>query len=121
MARVPGRLRRGGQAAPGVLTAPVRARLSYSTSRPARRGRPLNAYPMPVLEAIQQAALADARMIRERAGAGRAAGAAAPLTAAEAVPLLAGPICLTRPEPGCAKGLPARRLAPPSPPRVGSL
>src|SRR5260370_22998140 len=96
MARVPGRLRRGGQAAPGVLTAPVRARLSYSTSLPARCGRPLNAYPMPVLEAIQQAALADARMIRERAGAGRAAGAAAPLTAAEAVPLLAGLSCPAR-------------------------
>ena len=49
------------QADRGVLTAAVQARLSYSTSLPSRKGRPLDAYPVPVLEAIQRAALADAR------------------------------------------------------------
>ena len=121
MATVIRLLKLAEQAAPGVLTAPVQARLSYSTSLPARQGRPLNAYPMPVLEAIQQAALADARMIRERVDAERAAGAAAPLTAAEAVPLLAGLICLTGLEPECAKGLRAGCLSSPSPSGFVSL
>ena len=121
MATVIRLLKLAEQAAPGVLTAPVQARLGYSTSLPSRRGRPLNAYPMPVLEAIQQAALADARMIRERVDAERAAGAAAPLTAAEAVPLLAGLICLTGLEPECAKGLRAGCLSSPSPSGFVSL
>ena len=101
------------QVAPGTLTTAVQARLSYSTSLPARRGRPLNAYPMPVLEAIERAALADARMLCEQTGA---ADAAAHLTAGQAVPLLVALICLTGLEPECAKGLrpaacPARRPA----------
>lgn len=114
MATVIRLLKLAEQADPGVLTAPVQARLSYSTSLPSRRGRPLNAYPMPVLEAIQRAALADARAIRERADAERAAGAAAPLTPAQAVPLLVGLICLTGLEPECAKGLRSGCLSSPS-------
>ena len=109
MATVIRLLKLAGQAAPGALTAPVQARLSYSTSLPARRGRPLDAYPMPVLEAIQAAALADARMIREQAG-----DAPAHLTAAQVVPLLVGLICLTGLEPECAKGLRAGCLSSPS-------
>ena len=66
MATVIRLLRLADEADPGVLTAPVQARLGYSTSLPSRRGRPLNAYPMPGAQAIQQAALADARAIRER-------------------------------------------------------
>jgi hypothetical protein len=107
-------LRLAEQADPGVLTAPVQARLSYSTSLPARRGRPLNAYPMPVLEAIQRAALAGARAIRDRVDAERAAGAEAFLTPAQAVPLLIGLICLTGLEPECAKGLRSDCLSSPS-------
>jgi len=114
MATVIRLLKLAEQADPGVLTTAVQARLSYSTSLPARRGRPLNAYPVPVLEAIQQAALADARTIRERINAGRAAGAEAFLTAAEAVPLLVALICLTGLEPECAKGLRAGCLSSPS-------
>ena len=115
MATVIRLLRLAEQADAGVLTAPMQARLGYSTSLPSRRGRPLNAYPMPVLEAIQQAALADARMIRERIDAGRAAGATAFLTPADAVPLLVALICLTGLEPECAKGLRAGCLSSPSP------
>jgi hypothetical protein len=121
MATVIRLLRLAEQADPGVLTAPVQARLSYSTSLPARRGRPLNAYPMPVLEAIQRAALADARAIRDRADAGRAAGAGAFLTPAQAVPLLVGLICLTGLEPECAKGLRSGCLSSPSPSGFVSL
>src|SRR5260370_645581 len=58
-------LKLAGQADPGALPAAVQARLRYTAPLPARRGRPLSAYPMPVLEAIQRAALADARLIRE--------------------------------------------------------
>src|SRR6266702_1010496 len=60
-------------------------------------------------------------MIGERVDAGRAAGAAAPLTAAEAVPLLAGLICLTGLEPECAKGLRAGCLSSPSASGFASL
>ena len=114
MATVIRLLRLAEQADPGVLTAPVQARLSYSTSLPARRGRPLNAYPMPVLEAIQRAALADARTIRDRVDAERAAGTEAFLTPAQAVPLLIGLVCLTGLEPECAKGLRSGCLSSPS-------
>src|SRR6266571_3717557 len=121
MATVIRLLRLADEADPGVLTAAMQARLGYSTSLPSRRGRPLNAYPMPVLEAIQQAALADARTIRERIDAERAAGATALLTPAEAVPLLVGLICLTGLEPECAKGLRAGCLSSPSPSGFVSL
>jgi len=114
MATVIRLLRLAEQAAPGTLTAAVQARLSYGTSLPARRGRPLNAYPVPVLEAIQHAALADTRMIREHAGAGHDSGSPAHLTAAQAVPLLVALICLTGLEPECAKGLRAGCLSSPS-------
>jgi hypothetical protein len=114
MATVIRLLKLAEQAAPGTLTAAVQARLSYSTSLPARRGRPLNAYPVPVLEAIQHAALADTRMIREHAGAGHDSGSPAHLTAAQAVPLLVALICLTGLEPECAKGLRAGCLSSPS-------
>jgi hypothetical protein len=109
MATVIRLLKLAGQADPGALTAAVQARLSYSTSLPARRGRPLDAYPVTVLEAIQRAALADARMIREQAGDGLVL-----LTPAQAVPLLVGLICLTGLEPECAKGLRAGCLSSPS-------
>jgi hypothetical protein len=102
------------QAAPGTLTVAVQARLSYSTSLPARRGRPLNAYPVPVLEAIQHAALDDTRMIREHAAAGHDSGRPVHLTAAQSVPLLVALICLTGLEPECAKGLRAGCLSSPS-------
>ena len=108
-------LKLAGEADPGVLTAAVQARLSYSTSLPARRPRPLNAYPVPVLEAIQRAALADARLLRERAGPGSGDGGGPVfLTAAQAVPLLVALICLTGLEPECAKGLRAGCLSSPS-------
>lgn len=109
MATVIRLLKLAEQADPGVLPAAVQARLSYSTSLPARKGRPLDAYPVPVLEAIQRAALADARMIRDQAGGGPVF-----LTAAQAVPLLVGLICLTGLEPECAKGLRAGCLSSPS-------
>ena len=111
MATVIRLLKLAEQAAPGTLTPAMQARLSYSTSLPARRGRPLNAYPVPVLEAIERAALADARMLREQAGA---ADPAAHLTAGQAVPLLVALICLTGLEPECAKGLRAGCLSSPS-------
>jgi hypothetical protein len=114
MATVIRLLKLAEQAAPGTLTPAVQARLSYSTSLPARRGRPLNAYPVPVLEAIQHAALADTRMIREHASAGHDSGSPVHLTAAQAVPLLAALICLTGLEPECAKGLRAGCLSSPS-------
>lgn len=103
-------LRLAEQAAPGTLTPAAQARLSYAASVPARRRTPLNAYPEHVLEAIQQAALADARMLREQAGAGTTLH----LSAAQAVPLLVALICLTGLEPECAKGLRASCLSSPS-------
>ena len=69
-------LRHAGAADPAALTGPVQARLSYATSLPHRPGRPLDAYPIPVLEAIQRAALADVRAIRDRIDAGRRRAAA---------------------------------------------
>ena len=114
MATVIRLLKLAEQAAPGTLTTAVQARLSYSTSLPARRGRPLNAYPVPVLEAIQHAALADTRMIWEHASAGHGSGSSVHLTAAQSVPLLVALICLTGLEPECAKGLRAGCLSSPS-------
>lgn len=110
MATVIRLLKLAEQAAPGTLTTVMQARLSYSTSLPARRGRPLDAYPEPVLEAIQHAALADARVIRDQGGA-----SPGHLIAAQAVPLLVALICLTGLEPECAKGLRAGCLSSPSP------
>jgi hypothetical protein len=114
MATVIRLLKLAEQADPGVLTAAVQARLSYSTSLPARKDRPLNAYPVAVLEAIQRAALADARMIREQAGPGNSGGGPVFLTPVQAVPLLVALICLTGLEPECAKGLRAGCLSSPS-------
>ena len=65
-------LRLAGQADPQLLTAPMQARLGYTTSGPHRPGRPLNAYPIPVLEAIERAALVDVRAIRDRIDTGHA-------------------------------------------------
>ena len=118
MATVIRLLKLAEQAAPGALTAPVQARLSYSTSLPARRGRPLNAYPMPVLEAIQQAALADARMIRERVDAERAAGAAAHADCGGGRSAAGRADLPDRAGTRCAKGL--RPAACPARPRAGS-
>ena len=69
-------LRHAGAADPAALTGPVQARLGYATSLPHRPGRPLDAYPIPVLEVIQRAALADVRAIRDRIDAGRRRAAA---------------------------------------------
>jgi hypothetical protein len=61
---------------PQVLPVPVQARLGYAASRPCRAPTPLDAYPLPVLEAIQRAALTDATAIARRIDAGRALAAA---------------------------------------------
>jgi hypothetical protein len=64
-------LRAAAQSRPGVLTAPMQARLGYGASLPHHRGTPLDAYPVGGLEAVQHAALADVRSIRDRIDAGR--------------------------------------------------
>jgi hypothetical protein len=68
-------LRLAGRADPRLLTAPMQGRLGYTTSGPSRSGKPLDAYPMPVLATIEQAAVADVRAIRDRIDAGRALAA----------------------------------------------
>ncbi|MGH9065190.1 MAG: hypothetical protein ACRD0L_14710 [Acidimicrobiales bacterium] len=68
-------LRLAGEADPEALSAPMQARLGYSTTLARHYGTPLDAYPIPVLEATQQAALGDVRAIRERIDAGRARAA----------------------------------------------
>jgi hypothetical protein len=68
-------LRLAGLADPRLLAASVQGRLGYSTSGPHRSSTPLDAYPIPVLETVQAAALADVRAIRDRLDAGRALAA----------------------------------------------
>jgi hypothetical protein len=75
MATVVRLLRLADQAEPGVITAATQARLGYATSTPPRRRSPLDAYPLPVFEAIKQAAFADVAAIRDRVAAGRALAA----------------------------------------------
>ncbi|WP_431906649.1 hypothetical protein [Nonomuraea jabiensis] len=49
-----------------AFDAEMRARLGFTTLRARAVSKPLDAYPMPVFEAIQAAALADVRAIRDR-------------------------------------------------------
>jgi hypothetical protein len=69
-------LRLAGQDAPGVLSLPLQARIGYATTIASPRRAPLDAYPWGVVEAIQAAALADVRLIRDRIAAGEALAAA---------------------------------------------
>jgi hypothetical protein len=55
---------------PQAFSAAMAGRLGYTTSAPRSATTPLDAYPKPVLEAIQAAALADVRKIRDRIDAG---------------------------------------------------
>ena len=56
---------------PGTLSPEMQARLGYASHLPHYVGAPLDAYPMPVLEAIRRAALGDVVAIAERIEAGR--------------------------------------------------
>jgi hypothetical protein len=71
------------EADPAALSAPLAARLGYATTLSHHAGLPLDAYPMPVLEMIRRAALADVAAIRGRIDAGwqRAASGADPALA----------------------------------------
>lgn len=64
-------LRLAGEDHPGAFSAGTQARISYTMQAPRPVSRPLDAYPVPVLEAIQSAALADVRGIRDRIRGGR--------------------------------------------------
>lgn len=60
-------LRLAGQARPDMLSVHMQARVAFATRTAFQpRQQPLDAYPLPVLEAIQAAALADVRTIRDR-------------------------------------------------------
>lgn len=77
-------IRLAGQARPDALSVPMQARVAFATTTAfGLRPRPLDAYPVPVFEAIQAAALADVRAIRDRIdnGARLAAGGADPQVA----------------------------------------
>ncbi|MGH3285125.1 MAG: hypothetical protein ACRDPD_10665 [Streptosporangiaceae bacterium] len=72
-------LRLAGETRPDALSTPMQARVGFATRHAFQsRAQPLDAYPLPVFEAIQAAALADVRTIRDRIAAGeRLAGAGA--------------------------------------------
>ncbi|MFC0449555.1 hypothetical protein [Rhodococcus jostii] len=64
-------LRLADQTRPDALSAPMQARVGFATRHTFQpRPQPLDAYPLPVFEAIQAAALADVRAIRDRIAAG---------------------------------------------------
>lgn len=64
-------LRLADQTRPDALSTPMHARVGFATRHAFQpRAQPLDAYPLPVFEAIQAAALADVRAIRDRIGAG---------------------------------------------------
>jgi hypothetical protein len=64
-------LRLAGHDTPGMLSIHMQARVGYaSTTVAGPRPRPLDAYPLGVFEAVQAAALADVRLIRDRIAAG---------------------------------------------------
>jgi len=124
-------LRLAAQTAPLALTPALQGRLGYGTTLPSRRSRPLDAYPVTVLEAIEQAAAADVRALRDRIDAEEspAARGAGPdsvaggrwgsrgevlLAPADLVPLLVALVCRTGLEPECAKTLRAGCLSSPS-------
>lgn len=78
-------LRLADQARPDVLSVHMQARVAFATTNAFQpRPQPLDAYPLPVLEAIQAAALADVRAIRDRITNGER------LAAAGADPQVAG-------------------------------
>ncbi|MQA63843.1 MAG: hypothetical protein GEU86_20780 [Actinophytocola sp.] len=78
-------LRLADQARPDVLSMPMQARVAFATTSAFQpRSESLDAYPVPVFEAIQAAALADVRAIRDRIAAGER------LAAAGADPQVAG-------------------------------
>ncbi len=77
-------LRAAGEAAPGRLSLEMQGRVGFASTRSFRpRSRPLDAYPLPVAEVIEAAALADVRRIRDRIAEGErlAASGADPETA----------------------------------------
>jgi hypothetical protein len=64
-------LRLAGEAAPAVLSVNMQARVGFATTTAFQpRPRPLDAYPLGVFEAIEAAALADIRRIRDRIAGG---------------------------------------------------
>lgn len=78
-------LRLAGQARPDVLSVAMQTRVAFATRSAFQpRPEPLDAYPVPVFEAIQAAALADVRRIRDRIADGER------LAATGADPQLAG-------------------------------
>ncbi|MHB1850339.1 MAG: hypothetical protein ACYCVO_15315 [Acidimicrobiales bacterium] len=56
---------------PGALGPEMQARLGYASHLPHYRGAPLDAYPIPVFEAIRRAALGEVAAITARIEAGR--------------------------------------------------
>ncbi|MHB8341873.1 MAG: hypothetical protein ACYDB7_11985 [Mycobacteriales bacterium] len=64
-------LRMAGETSPGRLSLEMQARVAFASTRSFRpRPKPLDAYPLPVAEAIKAAALADIRRIRDRIAEG---------------------------------------------------
>ncbi|WP_336215997.1 hypothetical protein [Nonomuraea sp. LPB2021202275-12-8] len=59
-------LREIGEEQEDVFDAEMQARLGFTTLRAKMVSKPLDAYPMPIFEAMQAAALADVRAIRDR-------------------------------------------------------
>ncbi|MGH3119771.1 MAG: hypothetical protein ACRDND_01885 [Streptosporangiaceae bacterium] len=68
-------MRMAGEQDPRALPVSLQARLCYSASEPCVKSSPLDAYPLPALDAINAAALADVRAIAGRIDAGRRAAA----------------------------------------------
>lgn len=77
-------LRAAGASDGRALTVEMQARIGYVTTTPCPLGDPLDAYPVPVFEAIKTAALSDVREVARRIDAGRR------LAAAGADPRVAG-------------------------------
>lgn len=70
-------LRLAGEAAPGRLSLEMQRRVAFASTRSFRpRAKPLDAYPLPVAEAIEAAALADVRRVRDRIAEGERLAAA---------------------------------------------
>jgi len=70
-------LRLAGEAAPDVLSLEMQARAGFASTTAFRpRSKPLDAYPLGVFEAIEAAALADVRLIRDRIAGGERLAAA---------------------------------------------
>jgi len=70
-------LRLAGEVAPGALSLEMQARIGFASTTALRpRSKPLDAYPLGVFEAIEAAAAADVRLIRDRIAAGERIAAA---------------------------------------------